>query len=329
MFVGRTIRFGLLWHFGWPNALRVALLSTAVYFAYTWLHWTWLAIPFLPVSTVGAAVAFYVGFKNNSAYERLWEARRIWGGITNSSRSFAMSTLSLLGPDHPRQRLLIYRQLAWANALRLQLRQPSALNASHADLPHVTAVLGHAKVTYAAGLEAELTRLIPPEEWPSLLGANSATNLLLARQVATLVELKRAKVIDEYEHSDLTKHLVDCVQQQGAAERIKSFPFPRQYANFSLLFVNIFLALLPFGLIREMAALGPTASWMVIPFSVLIGWVFYTMEQVGDASENPFENSLNDTPLSAICRNLEIDLRELLGETNLPAKLQPVDEVLF
>ncbi len=53
------------------------------------------------------------------------------------------------------------------------------------------------------------------------------------------------------------------------------------------------------------------------------------MEQVGDASENPFENALNDIPLSAMCRNIEIDLRELLGESSLPEKLQPVNEVLL
>lgn len=147
----------------------------------------------------------------------------------------------------------------------------------------------------------------------------------MARQVEAIANFKRAGLIDHFEHSDLTKHLVECIHHQGAAERIKSFPFPR-HANFSIVFVHIFLVLLPFGLVREV---GPSAPWLVIPFSVLIGWVFYTMEQVGDSSENPFENAINDVPLSAICRNLEIDLRELLGETELPAKLQPVDEILM
>ena len=336
MFIGRTIPFSLLWHFGWRHALRMAMLSTAVYAGYEWLHWKWLAIPFLPVSTVGAAVAFYVGFKNNSAYERLWEARRIWGGITNTSRSFAMSVLSLAGhregastDTKPLHRELIYRQLAWVNALRLQLRRPSILNASRDTLPHITATKRPESVDYATALASVLEQFCPAQERPGLAEASSTTNRLLARHADQLAALKRSKALDEYEHSDLMKHVVECVHHQGAAERIKTFPFPRQYANFSIMFVNIFLLLLPFGLIGKVANAGTGATWMVIPFSVLIGWIFQTMEQVGDASENPFENALNDIPLNAMCRNLEIDLRELLGESGLPERLQPVNEVLL
>lgn len=334
MFIGRTLPVSLLWHFGWRNALRMAMLSAAVYGCYDWLHWKWLAIPFLPVSTVGVAVAFYVGFKNNSAYERLWEARRIWGGIVNTSRSFAMSVISLVGhrgdsssEASALRRELIYRQLAWVHALRLQLRRPSPLNASHVRLPHITAVQTTGDSDYAASLTAVLREYTSEAHCQTVLGVGSATNALLSLQAVQLAELKRKKSLDEYEHSDLMKHVTECVHHQGAAERIKTFPFPRQYANFSGLFVNIFLLLLPFGLIRELAAAG--SAWMVIPFSILVGWVFYTMEQIGDASENPFENALNDIPMTAMCRNLEIDLKELMGEKDLPERLQPVNGVLL
>ncbi|MES2459356.1 MAG: bestrophin family ion channel, partial [Armatimonadota bacterium] len=103
----------------------------------------------------------------------------------------------------------------------------------------------------------------------------------------------------------------------------------RQYALFSNAFVKLFLFLVPFGLMREMAQLGREASWLVIPFSLLIAWVFYTMEQIGESSEDPFDGGVNDVPLSAICRNIEVDLREMLGETNLPSRLQPVENVLL
>lgn len=334
MYIGRTFKISVLWHFAWRNLIRMAVLSTLVYAGYEWLNCKWLAIPFLPISTVGAAVAFYLGFKNNSAYERLWEARRIWGGIVNTSRSFTMGVLSLVGHrsgDSPAvqaiRRELIYRQLAWAHALRLQLRRPSPLNASSANLPHITAARYLGPNDYTSDLATVLKEYVPPVEHEQLSKASSVTNLLLSRQAELLAELKRSKALDEYEHSDLMKHVVECIHHQGAAERIKSFPFPRQYANFSLLFVNIFLVLLPFGLVREVSAAG--SSWMVIPFTILIGWIFYTMEQVGDASENPFENAVNDVPLTAMCRNLEIDLKELLGEANLPERLQPVNEVLL
>ena len=95
------------------------------------------------------------------------------------------------------------------------------------------------------------------------------------------------------------------------------------------MFVKIFIFLLPFGLVSEMAKLGRGSSWLVIPFSALIAWVFYTMEQVGDASEDPFENAINDVPLNTLCRNIEMDLRDLLAETNLPPRLQPKDGFLL
>jgi putative membrane protein len=78
-----------------------------------------------------------------------------------------------------------------------------------------------------------------------------------------------------------------------------------------------------------MAKFGEYAVWLTIPFSVLISWVFFSMESIGDASENPFENAINDIPMTAICRNIEIDLRQILGETNLPERIQPVDGILL
>jgi putative membrane protein len=61
--------------------------------------------------------------------------------------------------------------------------------------------------------------------------------------------------------------------------------------------------------------------WLTIPFSLLISWVFFTIEQVGEFTENPFDNAMNDVPLNAICRTIEIDLREMLGETDLPPRI--------
>jgi putative membrane protein len=128
-------------------------------------------------------------------------------------------------------------------------------------------------------------------------------------------------------------HMMNVVQefynQQGAAERIKNFPFPRQYAYFSKVFVWLFVLVLPFGLINEFAKLGPNLIWLAIPSYMIIGWVFNTMEVVGDTSENPFENAINDIPMTAICRTIEIDLREMLDEGSVPAAITPVHNILM
>lgn len=109
--------------------------------------------------------------------------------------------------------------------------------------------------------------------------------------------------------------------QQGAGERIKGFPYPRQYASLNLWFIKIFVTLIPFGMIQEFAKMGDQFVWMTIPFSALSGWIFTTMERIGESSENPFEGSANDVPITTISRNIEIDLMEML---DLPHQLKPV-----
>lgn len=337
MYVGKKFSFSTLWFFAWRNILAMFALSSFVYFSYEWLNWKFIAIPFLPVATIGTAVAFYVGFKNNSSYERLWEARRIWGGITNTSRSWAAIVINLLERDEDSQtaseikKELIYRQMAWTNVLRVQLRRRINWNyESKVDELSVDFVTKHIpQVLCEPEIEELLIEFTSEAETKALKTKANIAAHLLKQQIKTVTKLKQINLIDTFEHQTLMQHVTECYNQQGAAERIKTFPFPRQYANFSVIFVYIFMFLLPFGLVREMSALGILSSWLLIPITVLTCWIFYTMERVGDASENPFENGLNDVPMTAICRTIEIDLKEMLGEQDLPQRIQPVNKILL
>lgn len=69
--------------------------------------------------------------------------------------------------------------------------------------------------------------------------------------------------------------------------------------------------------------------WLVAPFSVLISWVFTSLEQVGESTENPFEGGANDVPISQMSRTIEIDLREMLGESDLPEALKAVNNIVL
>ena len=336
MIVSRRFRFHSSWTFAWPNLLRVTLWSTAVTAAYELYGCGWLAVPFLPVATIGTAVAFYVGFKNNSSYDRLWEARKIWGGVVNASRAWAYGARSLVG--HQRDdakvateeiRRLIRRQIAWIHVLRIQLRQPSLLNTAQPDLPQIRLLRGLECDSEIRDTEQALATFCDERDRTSLAGVKNTAARLLELHLRQLADLKRRELIDDFEHSDLSKHVIACLENQGKAERIKNFPFPRQYANFSTIYVNIFSTLLPLGLLRELATLGPDRVWLTIPIAALISWVFYSMEQVGDASEDPFESGVNDVPMSAICRTIEIELRDVLGEQDLPQPMQPVDGLIL
>ena len=135
----------------------------------------------------------------------------------------------------------------------------------------------------------------------------------------------------EFSFLDLESVLQEMLELQGKSERIKNFPYPRQYATLSYYFVWIFVLLLPFGIVPEFAKTGTDLlasfpdfgahfTWVAVPFCTVVSWVFYTMERIGRVGENPFEGSANDVPISTISRNIEIELLHLLGvdESEIP-----------
>jgi len=337
MYTRKRVSFRHLWSFTWRPILFFILYSTAIVSLYVRTDWPLLTVPFVPIATIGTAVAFYVGFKNNSAYDRLWEGRRVWGSLTNASRAWAIMTIDYItnlnttiplsiNDLREHHRLLIYRHLAFLNALRLQLRSKHVWEEHHGT---ELQIIDHIAAFQQKKLDYELCQFLPKTEVNDLLSKANVAAQLIRNQSAHLRELRADGLLSDIYHNELERLLVELYNQQGAAERLKSFPFPRQYAFFSYVFVWLFILLLPFGLITEMAKVGGWHVWLTIPFYTLIAWVFNTMEVVGDTSENPFENSINDVPMSAICRNIEIDLREMLGETDLPPKIQAVDNILM
>jgi putative membrane protein len=287
-----------------------------------------IAIPFLPVASIGTAVAFYVGFKNNQAYDRLWEARRLWGGITNTSRILTASFISLID-NKAKQKEFLNRHIAYINILRLQLRKtiPWATNRENYHQQFVSA--SEEVKEFDSAIEALFEKIGKKEAFETIKKKGNIASYALKYQFDVVTKLKREKIIDDYEHSDLTKLLAELYNLQGGCERIKTTPLFRQYSLFSRIFVQLFIFLLPFALLPEMNKFGDYGIFLVVPFSVLISWVFMTMEQIGEASENPFDNGINDTPISTICRNIEIDILEMLDETNLPPKIEPFHDVLL
>lgn len=331
-----TTRFVNLKHV-LPSGVYILIValssSTLVYVLYSVLGFHQVAIPLVPVTVVGTAVSFYVGFKNNSSYDRLWEARRLWGSITNASRMWGAMVTDLVmnsGPEEmqTKGRQMICRHIAWCNALRLQLRRNKVWSERYYQ--NYVSNLSHAETAKFEDLmEETLKRYCDPEELDLSVQKQNVACHLLHLQNRDLKHLKRQGVIDAFEHNTMTAIITDLYNQQGGCERIKSYPFPRQYAIFSRIFVDMFVCLLPFGLAAEVARITPDAPWLLIPVCLVVAWIFNTMEQVGDFSENPFENAVTDIPITAICRNIEIDLLEMMNEKELPQRLRPEDGILM
>lgn len=302
-------------------------------------------IPWLPVSVIGTAVAFYVGFKNNQAYDRMWEARKIWGGIVNDSRSWGMMVdgyVSNLFADKNKtedeiqtiKKRLIYRHIGWLYAHRSQLLLPTPWE-HISQGGHVARVAKRYQDRFGVGLlgdeetRTELGLFLPAEEHDRLINYKNTATQIINEQSRDLAKLREDDLIDDFRHMEMEQVLRSFYTLQGKNERIKKFPLPRQYANVSRIFVGIFIMLLPFSMMPELMEIGEVSFLLSVPIAALIGWVYVMMEVIGDYSENPFQGMANDIPMLSLCRVIEIDLREMLGETELPPPVQAKNGILM
>ncbi len=321
------------------DILKLSIVTAIPTFLYEILDWKWLAVPWLPIALIGTAVAFLVSFKNNASYDRLWEARQIWGGIVNSSRTWgimvkdfitnkhALSPLSEIDLKQVHQQML-YRHMAWIKALRFQLRESRVwenLNKNYnAEYRQFFKIPEH-----EGKLEDELTGYLSPAEKTYILSKKNRATQIISLQSKELRELLEKGLIEDFRHMELEGILKEFYDQQGKCERIKNFPYPRQFATLNVYFVWLFILLLPFGMLQEFEKLGVGLVWLSMPFSALVSWVFHTMEKIGESTENPFEGNANDIPMTALSRAIEIDLRDMLDETELPEPLKPVNNILM
>ena len=313
------------------------VLASVPTFFYYFTGWKWLSLPWLPIALIGTAVTFIVSFKNNASYDRNWEAREIWGGIVNNSRDWATSIIGYIKADvddqidvRAVQRRLINRHIAWLTALRYQLREAKPWEVMDKKYNAEYAARFLTIEEHANDLPDVLKRYLPEAELERVLKLSNKPAQILVLQTEDLRSLHALGLIDNYKHVELQNVITELHNQQGGSERIKNFPYPRQYATLNLFYVRIFTFLLPFGMLPEFErAMGANFVWLTIPLTALAGWIFTTMEKVGEASENPFEGGANDIPITQISRNIEIDLLQMLGERDVPSVVQPSNGVIL
>ncbi|AMR40478.1 multidrug transporter [Elizabethkingia anophelis] len=317
------------------DTLLMLLIATVPTILYV-IGWKFIGLPWQPVAILGTAVAFIVGFKNNASYNRIWEARQIYGAIINDSRSFAYSVRDTLGgKESSVVKRIFYRHFAWLTALRFQLREPrswenmnqrsnSAYRKSRYEIPELNSTL-----------EEELKQYLSGEDLEYILSKKNKATQLTALQSEEFGELKKAGDINDFQWTLLQQSIIKFTDDQGKAERIKNFPYPRNFASIATYLLFIFVILAPFGLVKEMDKLGEGTFlqgytvWFNIPFSAIIAWAFHTLDTVGESSVNPFEGSANDIPITQISRTIEIDMRDMLDEKDLPQPITPKNNIVL
>ncbi|TPV94494.1 MAG: multidrug transporter [Myxococcales bacterium FL481] len=305
----------------------VTAYSTAVCSLAYFTGWKWFALPWQPVGLLGVALAFYLGFKNNSAYSRLWEARKIWGGIVNASRSFAVMARDFVHSEERGQQLrreLVHRHVAWLHMLTVELRKVAPWE--HQGKLSTGDRQRFGTAVTEADAKAILRQYVAADEGEYVLTKGNRSSHLLSVQSRRMMELRNAGIIDHFRHLAMQALITEFYTLQGKAERIKKFPLPRQWASANAYCIFIFLVLLPFGMIDVFSrGSGAESVYLAMPASVVCFWVFWLMDRVGEYSENPFEGLANDVPIRNMARGIEIDIRQMLDETELPPPIGPVE----
>ncbi|MEH6593477.1 MAG: bestrophin family ion channel [Halioglobus sp.] len=262
------------------------------------------------VSMLATVVGIFLVFRFDNAYQRWWEGRILWGQLVNVSRSFGRQVTTLLNarvlqdqlnPDalSALQKKLVYRHLAYTNALRLSLRQQEGWG--------------------------ELARYISEDEMRELLKAPNKPAWLLQRQGAALSESLGPEVSQQLILTHMDTTLNQLYDIQGGCERIKNTAFPDLVKLMSRVFVWVIAMLVPAALLEPNEAIYPVEFVAVL----IISLSFLIVHQLALSLMHPFDNKMNDTPMSALCITIERDLRSQLGETELPPMPLPRDGVLM
>ena len=325
MHLGKSYRLGEFVVWTRRSFYGLLVLSLVPVLLYQVAGLKWLTLPLSVVSLLGTATTFVVGFKNVQTYARTVEAQKIWMSIVSASRYWGVISQTYTG-DAEISAGLVNRHLAWLTALRYQLRagrvwetlesRPNSEYRKHYVIPE-----------RRVSLESALSRYLPPEEILALGQADGKAVQLLNAQGLAVRRLLDDGAITASEYAELNSRIREFMDLQGQAERIKNFPYPRQYAIINTLFVRSFCVVLPFGLTGQFDQISQGISgvmqgqmvWLVVPFSVIISWIYTSLEQVGESTENPFEGGANDVPISHLSTMIERDIKQMHGRAGLPA----------
>ena len=283
-----VVIFHTLGHF--PE--RWGLERGPLYYSSKMMMWSDVGIPFGAIAALGGALAIFLGFRNNSAYDRWWEARKIWGGLVNDSRSWTRQVVAWAEPgvnddaDEVKKEL-VDRHLAFVYGLAHHLR----------------------------GQRAQLLEMLPryvsEDEVTRYARVPNIPTALLIEQGKRVAAAREAGNIEHFRHLSMDRMLTRLSDIQGKCERIKNTPLPRQYDAFPRWFAYFYGFMLPFGLVEPI-------GWGAVPISVSITIIFLSLEISGRSIENPFEDQAMDTPMTALATTIERDLKVAIGEEPPP-----------
>jgi putative membrane protein len=283
--------FGLLtWQ--WRSVVLFTVFATAVVVLDRVMGIQLFEVGPLPLGVLGGAIGIFVSFRTNSAYDRWWEGRRLWGQLVNTSRHFTTQVLTYVARDHDAQRSLVRRQIGYVHVLRCALRNQDPLE------------------------DADVRRFVDETEREDLRRESNPNHALLHKQSEALVRLADRGELDTFRLQSLDRSIATLLDVQGGCERIKRTPFPPGYGFLAMRLIQLYSLLLPMALVDEL-------GWIAVPVTLAVCLGFTSISEVGRVLEDPFTMFWPALPLSALSTTIEINLRHRLGETDVPPMPKP------
>jgi putative membrane protein len=252
--------------------------------------WPEAKIPQLPLAVVGGALGIFVSFRTNSAYARWWEGRQLWGRLVNVSRTLCSQALLYLpqeGEGRAVAEAIVRRHIAYVHALRVVLRVQDIRT------------------------DEDFGRVLSEEERAALANESNVNHALCHRNMSDVADAVRRGMLDTNQQLAFDESFRTVMDVQGGCERIKKTPLPRGYAFIAERLIWAFSALFPLATVNDL-------GWYVIPVNVLVCLAFALISEAGRVLEDPFTMFWNGLPLTALSRTIEVNLRQRLGDDQLP-----------
>ena len=280
----------------------VAVVVTVLNQRYGYLE---VGLTTTPFSLIALALGIFLGFRNNTSYDRFWEGRKLWGRLVNTSRTLARQITTLIGPVRELgeddelatiHRELVHRLVAYVHAFRHHLRDEE--------------------------LFEDALPFLPQQEGEALKGESNVPIAILhglAKRFRTLYDQGR---IHPVHFQVLEESLAQLTDIQGGCERIRSTPIPSSYTVLIHRLVATYVFALPFGLVNTVGVFTPEVTF-------LVAYAFLGLDAIGDEIEEPFGHEDNDLPLTTLSRMIEVNLRQRVGDTELPPLLKPDESGLL
>ncbi len=244
------------------------------------------SIPIAISALLGTAISLILSFRLAQSYDRWWEARTIWGAIVNDSRSLVLQLLNYtVSSDRDEVEKMARRHIVWVNTVAFFLRKKP--------------------------LDSSMQKYISQEEYYLYEEALNTPLLVMQKQLESLQSLE----LNSYEKMHIDSTFVRLVSSMGQAERIKNTVFPSEYQRYLHLSIYLFLGFISISL----ANLGH--QWEIL-LLILIAAPFFLLEKAAEHLQDPFEDRPTDVPISAISRNIEINVLTLLDDKDIPLPLE-------